>query len=184
MTRVPDKMSPNDTLLLVVDLQDKLLSAIHEAEGCVAQCRRLVEAAKVFGLPMLVTEQYPAGLGHTNAGLREALGSAETIEKTTFSACGEPLVERLRGLARPNVLVVGIEAHVCVQQTVLDLLRLGYAPYLCADAVSSRRPLDRDTAVARMRQAGAIVTTTESAIFELAGEADTDIFRQILKLVK
>lgn len=184
MTRVPDRMNPDDTVLLVVDLQDKLLPAIHEADACVEQCRRMIEAAKVLGVPLLVTEQYPSGLGATCAVLRDALGGAETFEKTAFSSCVEPLVARLRELARPNVVVVGIETHVCVQQTVLDVLRLGYTAYVCADAVGSRRPLDRDMAVARMRQAGAIITTIESVIFELTGEAATETFRRVLRIVK
>ena len=94
------------------------------------------------------------------------------------------VLSRLAELARPHVIVTGIEAHVCVQQTVLDLLRTGHLPYLCVDAVGSRRPLDRDTAIQRMRQAGAVITTTESVIFELLGEAGTEQFKRILKIVK
>jgi len=179
-----NRMRPDNTVLLVVDVQDKLLPAIHEADNVVEFARRMIEAAKVLGLPILAAEQYPQGLGRTCAILREAFAPVQPVEKTLFSACVARIAERLREVDRLNVLVVGIEAHVCVQQTVLDLVRLGYTPFVCADAVGSRRPLDRDTAIERMRQAGAVITTTESATFELLGEACTDAFKRILKIVK
>jgi nicotinamidase-related amidase len=184
MASLPPALCPESTTLLVVDLQVRLLPAIHEADRCVEACRRMIEAARVLEVPVICTEQYPAGLGPTCAVIRESLGETPVIEKTRFSSCVDATVTRLRRLDRSGVVVVGIESHVCVQQTVLDLLRLGFTPYLCADAVSSRRPLDRDMAIARMREAGAVVTTTESVIFELLGEAGTDRFKQILKIVK
>jgi len=177
-------LKPESTVLLVVDVQERLMPAIHEQAGCLAAITRTIEGAKVLGVPILATEQYPVGLGSTSAPVRQCWGSVQPIEKTRFSACVEKVVQRLGELDRPLVLVVGVEAHVCVQQTVLDLLRLGYTPYLCADAVGSRRPLDRDIALDRMRQAGAIVTTSESVLFELLGEAGTEAFKQILRLVK
>lgn len=178
------QMSPDNTALLVVDVQDKLLPAIHEAETCVEACQRMVRAAQVLEVPVIVTEQYPAGLGRTCAALLSLLAGIPIIEKTRFSACVDATINRLREVNRPHVVVVGIEAHVCVQQSVLDLLRLGHVPYVCRDAVASRRPLDRDTAIERMRQAGAVVTTTESAIFELLGRAGTEAFKRVLAIVK
>jgi hypothetical protein len=169
---------------MVVDIQDRLLPAIEGAEACVAAARKIIEAGRLLETPIMVTEQYPAGLGRTCATLRVALGETPVFEKTRFSACVEPVVQRLAGLKRPHVIITGIEAHVCVQQTVLDLLELGYKPFLCADAVGSRRTFDRDIAIQRMRQAGAIITTVESAIFELTGEAGTERFKQILRIVK
>lgn len=177
-------LRPDATVLLVVDVQDRLLPAIHEADQVVEAARRMVNAARVFELPILLTEQYPAGLGRTCQVLRDSLAGISPIEKTRFSGCVQAVTDSLRDLSRPAVIVVGIEAHVCVQQTVLDLLALGYKPYVCADAVGSRRPLDRDIALARMRQAGAVITTTESLTFELTAEAGTDTFRRILKIVK
>ena len=184
MPDLPNALQPNSTTLLVVDFQDRLLPAIHEAESCVAAAGRMIEAAHLLGVPMVCTEQYPAGLGRTCSSIRERLGDQPAVEKTRFSSCVGPVVEQLRQLYRPNVIVVGIEAHVCVQQTVLDLLRLGFVPFVCADGVSSRRPFDRDIALDRMRQAGAVVTTTESVIFELLDEAGTDTFKKVLKIVK
>lgn len=184
MNRVPDVIQPDSTVLLVVDYQDRLLPAIHDADTCVEYGRRMIEAARVLGLPVLCTEQNPAGLGSTCSVIREALADAPVLEKMRFSGCVTEVLDRLRGLDRPNVVVVGIEAHVCVQQTVLDLLRLGYLPFVCADAVGSRRPVDRDMALQRMRQAGAVITTSESVTFELLGEAGTETFKKILKIVK
>lgn len=178
------QIRPDNAVLLVVDVQDRLLPVIHDNAAVVEACRRMIEAARVLELPVVVTEQYPEGIGRTCQTLLACLDDAPVYTKIRFSGCVEPVVERLAALARPNVIVVGIEAHVCVLQTTLDLLRLGYTPYLCADAVGSRRPLDRDTAIERMRHAGAIVTTTESVTFELTGRAGTDTFRRILKIVK
>jgi nicotinamidase-related amidase len=178
------RLTCENSVLLVVDVQEKLLPAIFEADAVVEAARRMIEAAKVFALPILAAEQYPQGLGRLCGVLQEALGDRTPVGKKRFSACVEGITDSLRELGRSNVLVVGIETHVCVQQTVLDLLRLGYTPYVCADAVGSRRPLDRDMALARMRQAGAIVTTTESATFELLGEAANATFKKILAIVK
>jgi nicotinamidase-related amidase len=178
------KLHPGDTLLLLIDLQDKLMPAIYEAAAVIDATRKLIESARVLEVPLVATEQYPAGLGPTCAEVARCLAGEAPIAKMKFTGCVEPVVQRLRDAGRPHVLVAGVEAHVCVQQTVLDLLRLGYRPYVCADAVGSRRPLDRDVALERMRRAGAVVTTAESAVFELLGEAGTDAFKRVLKVVK
>jgi len=184
MSKPPPLIQPETSALMVIDAQERLLPAVHESDGCIEMMRRMIEAAKVLELPVIVTEQYPAGIGSTTSIIRKALGDFNPIEKVRFSACVEQVIGKLHELTRPHIIIVGVEAHVCVQQTVLDLLRLGYTPYLCADAVGSRRPLDRDTAIERMRQAGAIVTTTESITFELMGQAATETFKKILKIVK
>lgn len=175
----------DDALLLVVDLQAKLLPAIHEHERVLTACGRMIRAAHVMHVPVLATEQYRAGLGPTVPAIAELLADAPVIEKLTFSACGiEPVRTRLAEAKRSQVIVIGIEAHVCIQQTVLDLLEAGYAPMVPADAVSSRRPFDAEVALRRMTQAGAVVTTTESLIFELCREAGTPLFKELLPLVK
>lgn len=184
MSRVPPILQPESAVLLIVDVQERLMPTIYEGDACVATIRRMIEAMRILSIPILATEQYPAGLGPTCALLREVWGEVKPIEKMRFSACAEGLLERFSALNRSQVIVVGIETHVCVQQTVLDLLRLGHTPYVCADAVSSRRAIDRDNAIERMRRSGAVVSTTESVIFELVGEAGTDLFKKILKLVK
>lgn len=184
MPNLPPALQPDSTVLLVVDFQDRLLPAIHEADVCVAAACRMIEAARIMGVPTVLTEQYPAGLGRTCGAIRESLGNEPAFEKTRFSGCVSAVVDRLRELDRPNIVVVGIEAHVCVLQTVLDLLRLGFRAFVCADGVSSRRPLDRDVAIERMRHAGAVITTCESVAFELLGEAGTETFKKVLKIVK
>jgi nicotinamidase-related amidase len=178
------RLERNSTVLLVVDLQDRLLPVIHDHRAVIAEARKLIEAARVLEVPVVLTEQYPAGLGPTCAEIRAAIGDQPAIEKRRFTACVDAAVARLRELGRRQILIAGIEAHICVQQTVLDLLRLEYQPYVCADATGSRRPFDRQIALDRMRQAGAIITTTESAIYEMLDEAAGDAFKRILGIIK
>ena len=188
----------DQSVLLVVDVQERLLPAIDGQEGVLAAAGRMVRAAEILGIPIICTEQYPRGLGPTVEPLRSLVGAKRTREKVAFSCCGaEGLLDELGGLGRPSldgarggepvepqVIVAGIEAHVCVQQTVLDLLAAGYRTYVAADAVSSRYPVDRDVALARMRQAGAVVTTTESVMFEWLEVAGTPEFKQVSRIVK
>ena len=184
MNPILTRLDRDNTCVLIVDLQEKLLQAMHEGSACLAAARRLLEGARLLGLPVLATEQYPAGLGHTCPEVREAWGEVAPVEKMRFSACVEPLIEQLRATGRSHVVVAGVEAHVCVQLTVLDLLRLGFRPVVCADAITSRRVPDCQTAIERMRQAGAIVTTVESVLFEVLGEAGGETFKALLKIVK
>ena len=170
--------------LLVVDLQERLVPAMHNTD-VVAAAARMIKAADFLKLPILVTEQYPTGLGKTVPELRSVLpGGVSAVAKMQFSAFAPEIKSQMEQSARKSVVVVGIEAHVCVQQTVLDLLRAGFQVYVCGDAITSRKPTDTELAIARMRQAGAIVTSTESVIFEMVQEAGTDLFKQILKVVK
>ena len=184
MSNLLAKLSASDAVLLVIDVQERLLPAMHQPEECLRTVRKLIESARVLKVPFVVTEQYPTGLGRTCTAVWQSLSDVTPVEKMNFSACVAATMDRLRQLGRKQVLVAGIETHVCVQQTVLDLLREGYQPWVCADAVSSRRTYDRDIALSRMQQAGAIVTTAESAVFELLGAAGTEPFKQILKIIK
>jgi nicotinamidase-related amidase len=181
--RSPELMSANDTALLVVDVQEKLVPAIHDAPRVVWNCRRLVDGAKILGLPVLATEQYPKGLGPTVAELAERLGPATA--KLSFSCCGQPEpLEGLRGRGLHKLLVCGIETHVCVQQTVLDLLADGWRVYVAVDAVGSRFEIDHGTALRRMEASGAVVTTSEAALFEWCQVAGTPEFKAISRLAK
>jgi nicotinamidase-related amidase len=171
--------------LVVVDLQEKLLPHIAEHENVVSQVVRMVRAARELELPITVSEQYPEGLGRTPPAVLVAAEGASRLEKTTFSLWqDEPIRERMLSLTRSHVLLAGIEAHVCVQQTAFDLLETQMVPFVLADAVGSRRPLDRDIALDRMRSAGMSVTTVESAIFEMLEEAGTELFKRILPIVR
>lgn len=181
--RSPELMSAGDTSLLVVDVQQKLIELIPGHTRIVWNIRRLLDGAKILGVPALATEQYPKGLGSTVAELAERL--TERVAKTAFSCigCGE-LCEQLAALDVPKVLVVGIEAHVCVQQTVLDLLSNGYRTYLAVDAVGARHAIDYEIALRRMESSGATLTTTEAALFEWCEKAGTPEFKQISALVR
>ena len=176
-------MSAGDTALLVVDVQEKLLPAIAGNRRVAWNCRRLVDGAKVLGLPVAATEQYPQGLGPTVPELAERLG--EVPSKLTFSCGGCPGVfADLQERGIQKLVVCGIEAHVCVQQTVFDLLAGGWRVYLAVDAVGSRFEIDYRTALSRMDSAGAALTTTESALFEWCEIAGTPQFKQISRLVR
>jgi nicotinamidase-related amidase len=171
--------------LLIVDIQEKLLPHIHDYQNMLAQAEKMIRAAVALEIPVTISEQYPRGLGPTHPTLVAAATGAPRTEKMTFSYCAEPAcAKRISSLLRPDVLLVGMEAHVCVQQTALDLLEMQMQPYVLADAVGARRPRDYDIALERMRHAGAIVTTVESAIFQLVHASGTDLFKRILPIVK
>ncbi|MCS6862977.1 MAG: hydrolase [Abditibacteriales bacterium] len=172
--------------LFVVDIQEKLMPLIFERERVVRNAVLLIETAKVLGLPMVVTEQYPQGLGTTLPEIRQALGAFyQPIAKLTFSGCGiQAAQEAMQTTGRTQWLIVGIESHVCVVQTVLDMLEMGLEVYVAADAVSSRAESNYRLGLERMRDAGAVLTSAEMAIYEMLREAGTEEFRAILKLVK
>jgi nicotinamidase-related amidase len=171
--------------LVVVDVQEKLLPHISGHESIVEQTVRIIRAARELDLPTTFTEQYPAGLGRTPAVVADVLAPARPLEKMTFSLWRDPgCRQRLLEHSRPQVLLVGIEAHVCVQQSALDLLEAGLAPMVLADAVGSRRLIDREIALARLRAAGIGVSTVESVIFEMLDRAGTELFRRVLPIVR
>ncbi len=175
----------DSTALLVVDVQEKLLPAMHDPDQVVRQVGRLIDGANVLGVPVLVTEQYRKGLGVTVPELSERLsGAICNHEKLKFSACIEPVRDELTARGIRGVIVCGIEAHVCVMQTCLDLAELGYVVGITVDATNSRRPADRDAAVDRVTQAGVVATTVESVLLELVHEAGTDRFKAILPIIK
>lgn len=183
LPRSPLLMSASDTALLVVDVQGKLIGLIEGHERIVWNIRRLLDAAESLEVPIAATEQYPKGLG----GTVESLASRfEAIpDKVAFScgACGE-VFENFRGAGISKILVVGIEAHVCIQQTVHDLLADGFAVYVAVDAIGARHAIDKKVAVRRMDSAGATITTTEAAMFELCEQAGTPAFKTISQLVQ
>lgn len=171
--------------MLVVDVQEKLVPAMHESASLVARVGRLLDGAAVLSLPVLVTEHYRKGLGVTVPEIARRLGDAVcNHEKLKFSACIDPIRAELSSRGIRSVLVCGVETHVCVLQTCLELLDAGYATALAWDATSSRRPSDRDAGIARMTQAGVLPTTVESALFELMKEAGSPVFKAMLPVVK
>jgi nicotinamidase-related amidase len=166
--------------LLVVDFQARLMPSIHEGEAAVANARRLLAAAKLLEVPILFTEQNPKGLGPTVSGLADG---HRVFEKQHFDACREPgFAETLPG--SQSIVVAGCEAHVCVLQTVLGLIDLGRRVYLVRDALGSRRPESKETAISRMEGHGAEVVTTEMVVFEWLATAQHPRFRDALQLLK
>ncbi len=181
--RSSELLSQTDSKLLIVDVQEKLLSSIPVVDRMIGNCRRLIQGAQILQIPVYATEQYPKGLGTTTQTLAELLD--DILEKLRFS-CSEALNWGSAGEQaddRHKVVVAGIEAHVCVQQTVLDLIARGFQVYVPADAIASRYKLDWQVALDRMSLCGAVVTTTESILFEWCEVAGTPEFRQISKLI-
>ncbi len=183
----PDQLDVERAMILVIDVQEKLLPLISGGDRVVAAAWKLLDGAKVHDLPVLVTEQYPKGLGPTHATIRDALAKtrAKVLEKPTFSAWADAGVrETMLTLDRPQIIMTGIETHVCVQQTALDLRSRDFDVFVCADAVGSRGRLDHDTALDRMRQTGVLITTVEGVLFELCGRCDTARFKAMLEVIK
>ena len=175
-------------VLAIVDIQERLLGALAEdrRSSVVGRALVAVDAALVLGVPVLVSEQYPKGLGPTAAAIRDRLGDAfAPIEKLAFSCGRSPeFRQALERTGRRQVILCGVETHVCVLQTALDLMRDGYEVFIAADAVASRRDVDRDTALALLRQAGVTIGTTEMFAFQMLECAGTDEFKQIAKIVR
>jgi nicotinamidase-related amidase len=183
ISRSPELMSAGDTALVVIDVQEKLLPLIAGHAGIAWNIRRLIDGARVLGMPVVGTEQYPQGLGPTVPELAERLGTLAA--KQTFSCGGCPgLLDGLRDRGIYKLLLCGIEAHVCVQQSVLDLLSDGWRVYVAVDAVGSRFRIDYETSLRRMETCGAHLTTAEAALFEWCQAAGTAEFKQISRLVR
>lgn len=173
------------SLLLVIDLQESYRGKLYREESVVAASRRMIEAARVLGVPVLVTEQYPKGLGVTRAEISEVLPpDAARLEKTRFSALGaEGLALRLDALARQQVVVIGIETHVCINQTVHDLLSRRLQVHVVRDAITSRFAADDETGWSKIVGSGAVPTSSECALFEWLGDARAPEFKAIHRLV-
>ncbi len=183
---LPPRLEKQHAAVVLIDLQERFRDLIDGMAGVVAQCSRLVRFCDRLGIPVVVTEQYPAALGRTLPEIAAVLPKgALPIEKTTFSCGGDEGFRRaVVGLGREQWILCGIEAHVCVCQTALDLVRDGRQVALAADAVSSRRPRDREIAIARMRDSGVQVMSTEMALFEILRQAGTADFRSVAPILK
>lgn len=175
-------MQRNASFVLLIDVQARLAPAIHQSEQVIAQNAWLVQIANELEVPVVVTEQYPKGLGATVEALQPLLKHATWVEKTHFSALAEAQVEaQLRNLQRPQVIVTGTEAHVCVLQTALDLVAAEFQVFVVADAVGSRVPDNKALALQRLRDAGCIIVSSEMVAFEWLHKSGTDEFRHISK---
>lgn len=174
--------------LLVVDMQERLLPAMDQPEAVESRVLTLLKAAAVLGIPVTVSEQYPKGLGRTVGSLREALGTAPVFEKLAFSCWRDPGLKshliRFHEHGRPLVIVAGIEAHVCVLQSCVDLANAGFGVFAVADAMSSRIRASVDLAIPRLAHAGVEVVNTEMVVFELLGQAGSAEFKALSALVR
>jgi len=177
--------SRKNALLLVIDMQERLLPQIENSTIVTNNTLILIQCAKILNLPVIVTEQYPEGIGPTTPALSSALEKCRIISKRTFSCCRVPLfMEALAATARKQVIIAGIETHVCVFQTVADLVKKGYQVQVVHDAVGSRTAANRETGLNRMREAGVDITSVESVAFELLETSDCAEFKQVLRLIK
>lgn len=174
------RLTPQNTALIVIDVQEKLMAAMARRQDTIAVVQKLLGAAKVLQVPVITTAQYVKGLGPVCV----EVGGGPVLEKISFSCCGSEEFNRtIKELRRQRLIICGVEAHVCVQQTVIDLMK-DYFVYVAVDAICSRCDLDRDVAIERMRDCGAVITTAESAVFELLRQAGTEQFKACLPLFK
>jgi nicotinamidase-related amidase len=181
------RLDRKETALVVVDVQERLFGAMEpeQREAMVRSLKILIAGARRLGMPLLVTEQYPKGLGHTLPEIREALGSIEPTAKVVFSCCAvEGFTERLRRGGTRAVVLAGLETHVCVLMTALDLMAEGFTVHVPADATVSRTRSNWEAGLALLRGEGTVVTTTETVLFQLLGQADTDDFRALAPLLR
>lgn len=170
------------SLVLLIDIQSRLAPAIDGQEQIVAAARWVLDVAALCQVPVFITEHYPKGLGHTLAPLLTGVTPAQVLEKITFSAWREPAIrETLAQTGRRQIIVLGTESHVCVLQTVMDLLADQYQVFVVSDAVGSRTAANKALALARMQQAGAVIISQEMLAFEWLERAGTDLFRQVSK---
>lgn len=177
------KISAEESICLVIDYQEKFMPTIAQSEQLINNSVKLLKGLGILGVPMVMTTQYSKGLGPNIPPICEAAGTKGAIDKLSFSCMGaEEVRDALKG--KKQVIICGIEAHVCVLLTALDLKEMGFCPVLVEDCISSRNLHDKEIALMRARDEGAVITTCESLLFELTEKAGTDTFQQISKLVK
>lgn len=178
-------MKPENTLCIVVDIQERLLPALHDADSMVERSRVVIQGLQALDVPLVATEQYPKGLGKTVPAVQLLLGDgAAVFEKTRFSAVIAEVEAVLNDKKIENVILLGAEAHVCMLQTVLDLRAKGLAVYVPFDCTTSRNPANKDNALQQMRDVGAVVSNSESVLFQLLGDAKHPAFKTVSKLIQ
>ncbi|MBH1940106.1 hydrolase [Mobilitalea sibirica] len=175
-----------DTMALVIDFQERLVPVIKNANGLLHNTEILMKGLKALGIPMILTQQYTKGIGMTVPVIAEALGEDfNYMDKVSFSCVDdENIMQRIHATGKKNIIVCGIEAHICVLQTVIDLIQQGFHVILVEDCIGSRKENDTKVAVLRAAAEGAVITTYESILFELTRYAKSDVFKQISALIK
>jgi nicotinamidase-related amidase len=182
---LPTAFTADNTVLLLIDYQERLFPVMHDKEKLLNSVVKLVKGALALEIPIIVTEQYPKGLGPTIPEIKGLIPGFTAVEKVCFSCCDEPaFLERLGGLKRKQVLVAGIEAHICVYQTAIALAKAGYQVEVVADGIASREPDNRAVTLSRLGMVGILPTSVEMALFELLKVAKGDKFKAISAIVK
>jgi len=175
----------DEVVLVIVDIQEKLAAVMSEKQKVIDNCLHLIELSKLQGIPVIVTEQYPKGLGPSVGEIKNSLDDYRPVEKITFGCCDEPsFLERIAATRRSKVVLTGMETHVCVLQTCIGLMKGGYIVHPVDDAICSRKKQNFSTALEYMRQAGAVITCTETVLFQLLFKAGTEEFKSIAKRIK
>jgi len=178
-------LNKDTSALLIIDIQDRLAAVMKHKEAIVNNCLHLIELSKMFNIPIVLTEQYPKGLGQTVEELRNALPAYRPVEKLTFSCCDEPsFFSEIKRLNKKSLILTGMETHICILQTCIGLLQNGFNVHLVKDAVCSRTKENWKTACDFMRDAGAVITCTETVLFQLLKIAGTEEFKMIAKRIK
>ncbi len=178
-------LSADQAVLVIVDIQGKLATLMHEKELFYDNVGKMIKASQVLNIPILWNEQLPDKLGETIPEIKSLLTDNQPLAKNTFSCCGnQDFLGKLRELKRTQVLLTGMETHVCVYQTARDLLNMGFEVHLIADAVSSRTQRNSQLGIAKMKACGAEVTSVEMALFEMLQVAEGEAFKRIIKIVK
>lgn len=178
-------LNKDQTLFVLVDVQGKLAKIVHDSEQILENIKKLIQALMILEIPIVSVEQYPEGLGATVEEISQYLTHLIPIHKIAFNACkNNTFIEAVKSSGRQQILVAGIETHVCVYQTAIGLKNLGYEVHVVADAVSSRTFFNKEIGLEKMKQAGIIMTSVETALFELIEIAEGEKFKQILKLLR
>ncbi|MDD6211985.1 MAG: isochorismatase family protein [Clostridiales bacterium] len=180
------EMMKEQTIAIMIDMQEKLMPPMADRQQVTEKTKILLRGLNILGVPVLVSQQYTRGLGMTESELMEAGQLTDYFDKLTYSCYRDEKIRTyLDGMGESRqILLLGVEAHICVLQTALDLMEAGYSVFVAADCIASRNSYDKEIALRRMEQAGAVLTTAESCLFELLKQAGTDTFRQISRLVK
>jgi nicotinamidase-related amidase len=183
--RHPSILDSQSAALLIIDMQESFRKVLSDVANITRNITILVEASKLLNLPVFVTEQYPQGLGKTVAEISACLGDHQLFEKNSFSCCGaDGFLEALSQSGRRQLIVCGIEAHVCVNQTVHDLLNEGFGVHLVVDAITSRNPRNKEIGLEKMLGSGALPSTVEMALFEMLTRSGTETFKSVQRLIK
>ena len=179
------KLAAGRAVLVMIDIQNKLWNVMHEKAALLENAQKLVKAMRVLSVPIILTEQNPEGLGSTLPELKQCMPEVKALPKLCFSCCQDKGFEQeLNRLNRKQVILCGIESHVCVHQTAQELLSRGYEVQVVADVIASRAQANKEVALVRMQSEGVKITAAEMAIFELLGGADSPLFKEILKVIK